>query len=86
MQIYTYPTREPNKMIDQDRTVCICNDLTMKEIADCIKEHNFQSVEEMVQNDDCPMGDKCESCIEDGYENDGCSLAMVLSLVKQGRL
>lgn len=73
-------------MIDEDRMICICNSLSMRDIAECIKEHNFQSVSEMVENDACPMGNKCESCIEEGYENDGFSLAMVLSLVKQGRL
>lgn len=73
-------------MIDKDRMICVCNSLDMREIAECIKEHGFQTVTEMIENNECPMGDKCESCIEDGYENDGYSLAMVLSLVKQGRL
>jgi len=73
-------------MIDQDRMICICNSLDMREIAECIKSNDFKTVSEMVANKDCPMGDKCENCIEDGYENDGFSLAMVLSLVNQGRL
>lgn len=73
-------------MIDTDRMICVCNSLDMKAIAECIKKHDFKNVQEMIENHDCPMGDKCESCIEDGYENDGYSLAMVLSLVKQGRL
>ncbi|MEA3372674.1 MAG: (2Fe-2S)-binding protein [Campylobacterota bacterium] len=73
-------------MIDKDRMICVCNSLDMREIAECIKENNFQSVAEMIENSECPMGDKCESCIEEGYENDGYSLAMVLSLVKQGRI
>lgn len=73
-------------MIDQDRMICICNSLDMREIAECIKANDFKTVDEMVANNHCPMGDKCESCIEEGYENDGFSLAMVLSLVNQGRL
>jgi len=73
-------------MIDTDRMICICNSMDMKAIAACIREHGWQHVGDMVGNKDCPLGDKCESCIEDGYENDGFSLAMVLSLVKQGRL
>lgn len=73
-------------MIDTDRMICICNSMDMKEVAECIKEHGWQSVTEMVENKTCALGDKCESCVEDGYENDGYSLAMVLSLVKQGRL
>ena len=73
-------------MIDKDRMICVCNSLNMLEIAECIKEQGFQTVAEMIENSECPMGDKCENCIEEGYENDGYSLAMVLSLVKQGRL
>lgn len=73
-------------MIDTDRMICICNSMDMKEIAECIKAHDWKSVTEMVENTECPLGDKCESCVEEGYENDGYSLAMVLSLVKQGRL
>ena len=71
-------------MIDQDRTICICNDMSIKDIADLIKKHDIKTMEELIEK--AGVGDKCESCIEDGYENDGYSLAMVLSLVKQGRL
>jgi len=58
----------------------------MREIAECIKENNFKTMDELLENSECPMGDKCESCIEEGFENDGYSLAMVLSLVKQERI
>ncbi len=74
------------EMIDQDREICVCNSLDMREIAECIKINDFKTVEEMTANDDCPMGDKCEKCVEEGYEYDGLSLSMVLSLVKQGRI
>ncbi len=73
-------------MFDRDREICVCNSLSMQEIAECIKKQELTTLEEMIKNQECPMGDKCESCHEDGYENDGYSLAMVLSLVKQGRL
>jgi len=73
-------------MIDTDRMICVCNGMDMKAIAECIREHGWQSIGEMVENTECPLGDKCENCREEGYENDGYSLAMVLSLVKQGRL
>ncbi|MBU1642855.1 (2Fe-2S)-binding protein [bacterium] len=73
-------------MFDKDREICVCNSLSMQEIAECIKEQKLTTLEEMVKNQECPMGDKCESCHEEGYENDGYSLSMVLSLVKQGRL
>jgi len=73
-------------MIDQDKMICVCNSLDMREIAECIKKNDLKTVDEMVENTECPMGDKCESCIEEGYENDGFSLGMVLSLVKQRRI
>ncbi len=73
-------------MIDQDRMICVCNSMDMREIASCIKEHQWSSVDEMVENSECSLGDKCENCIEEGFDNDGYSLAMVLSLVKQGRI
>lgn len=73
-------------MIDTDRMICICNSMDMKAIAECIKTHGWKHVNEIVENMECPLGDRCEACVEDGYENDGYSLAMVLSLVRQGRL
>jgi len=73
-------------MFDKERVICVCNSLSMREIAECIKKQELATLEEMVKNQECPMGDKCESCHEEGYENDGYSLAMVLSLVRQGRL
>lgn len=73
-------------MFEKDKTVCVCNDLSIEEVAECIKAHGFKTLDELIANDECPVGDKCEACIEDGFDNDGCSLAMVLSLVKQGRL
>jgi bacterioferritin-associated ferredoxin len=73
-------------MFDKDREICVCNSLSMREIAECIKKQELTTLEEMIKNQECPMGDKCESCHEEGYENDGYSLTMVLSLVKQKRL
>ena len=73
-------------MIDTNRTLCYCNDLTIEEIVTCIKENNFTTLEELLEQDLCPMGDKYELCREEGYENDGYSLLMLLSLVKQKRL
>jgi len=73
-------------MLDLDREICVCNNLNIKEVATCIKNNNLKNIDDMMTNRECPMGDKCERCLEDGYENDGYSLAMVLSLVKQGRI
>ncbi|WP_345975549.1 (2Fe-2S)-binding protein [Sulfurimonas sp. HSL3-7] len=73
-------------MFDKNREICVCNSLSMQEIAECIKKNDITTLEALLENQECPVGDKCESCHEEGYENDGYSLAMVLSLVKQGRL
>ena len=73
-------------MFDMKKLICHCNDLTMQEVADIVKEHNIQSLEEILECSECVVGDKCEACHEDGYENDGYSLAMIIALVKQKRI
>ena len=72
--------------LDPKREICVCNGLSAMEIATCIKEHGYRTLEELLQQDECPLGDKCEACIDEGYENDGINLPLVLSLVKQGKL
>ena len=69
-------------MIDVNTEICVCNSLTAKDIAECIKENDLKSLEEMLENQICPMGDKCEACHDEGYHNDGLNLPLVLSLVK----
>ena len=73
-------------MFDKQKLICYCNDLTMQEIADIIKDREIDSLEQLLACKECAVGDKCEACHEDGYENDGYSLAMILSLVKQKRI
>lgn len=73
-------------MFDKEREICVCNSRSMLEIAQSIKDHNINNMQELLNCEACDVGDKCEACIEDGYENDGYSLAMVLSLVKQKQL
>lgn len=70
-------------MIDLDTEICVCNSLTVKDIAECIKKNNLNTLQEMLDNDICPMGDKCESCQDEGYNNDGFNLPMVLSMVQR---
>ncbi len=73
-------------MLDPNRLICYCNDLTISDIVTLIKEQNIESLEGLIEQNEEPIGDKCEACHEEGYENDGFSLAMILSLVKQKRL
>ncbi len=72
--------------LDPKREICVCNNLTAEEIANCIKKHGYATLEELLEQNTCPVGDKCESCKDEGYENDGINLPLVLSLVKQGKL
>jgi len=73
-------------MLDLDTEICVCNSLSIKDIANCIKENNINSLEELLNSDSCPVGDKCESCVDEGYNNDGLNLPLVLSMVKQGQI
>lgn len=70
-------------MIPIDTEICVCNSLTVEDIAKCIKENEIQTVEELLQSDICPIADKCESCLDEGYNNDGLNIPMVLSMVKR---
>lgn len=71
-------------MPDLDTEICVCNSLTIEEIADCIKENKISTLDELLENSVCPVGDKCESCIDEGFNNDGYNLPMVLSMVEKG--
>ncbi|NPA65886.1 MAG: hypothetical protein GXO11_03290 [Epsilonproteobacteria bacterium] len=73
-------------MIKADTEVCVCNSLSAKDIAECIKKNDIKTLEELLDLDECPMGDKCESCKDEGFYNDGINIPLVLSLVKQGKL
>lgn len=69
-----------------DKILCSCNKITVGEAVEFIKESGITTVEEWMNSDIQPVGDKCEACIENGTENDGLTLATILSQVKQGRL
>ncbi len=70
-------------MIDLDTEICVCNGLSVKDIAQCIKENDLKSLEDVLESKTCQIGDKCESCHHDGYNNDGLNIPMVLSMVRQ---
>jgi len=73
-------------MLNNDTEVCVCNSLTAGDIAQCIKKNNFKSLDELFDSQDCPLGDKCESCKEDGFNNDGINVPLVFSMVKSEKL
>jgi len=70
-------------MVSSNTKICICNDLSLKDIAECIKQNDITTLKELIENDICPVGDKCESCIDEGYNNDGLNLPLVLSMVEK---
>jgi bacterioferritin-associated ferredoxin len=73
-------------MIKRKKEVCVCNGVTVQEVIDLIKNSNINTLQELLDQNICPVGDKCESCQEEGYDNDGFSLAMILSLVQQKKV
>lgn len=73
-------------LFTKDKILCSCNNITIGEAVEFLKENKIESVQEWMNSDELPAGDKCEACIEDGTENDGVTLAAVLSQVKQGKL
>ena len=73
-------------LFQKDKILCSCNNITVGEAVDFLKANNIQSVQEWIDSDELPAGNKCEACIEDGTDNDGVTLAAVLSQVKQGKL
>ncbi|WP_193111747.1 (2Fe-2S)-binding protein [Sulfurimonas paralvinellae] len=64
----------------------MCNSLTVKDIAECIKKNNLTTLQEVLDNEEMPIGDKCEACHDEGYHNDGLNIPLVLAMVKNGRL
>ena len=72
--------------IDLDTEICVCNSLTIQDIAECIKENDLKTLKEILENEALPMGDKCEACQDEGFHNDGLNIPMVLAMVKSGRL
>lgn len=73
-------------MVDKNTKICVCNNLNAGEIAKCIRENNFSTLKELLENNICPMGNKCESCTDEGYNNDGVNIPLVLAMVKRGEL
>ena len=73
-------------MVDLDTEICVCNSLTVKNILECIQKNNFTTLQELLENSSCPMGDKCEACHDEGYNNDGLNLPMVLAMAKKSTL
>lgn len=73
-------------LFKKEKSLCACNNISIGKALDFIKTNNIQSVQEWLDSDELPVGDKCEACLENGTDNDGVTLAAVLSQVRQGKL
>jgi bacterioferritin-associated ferredoxin len=73
-------------LFKKDKMLCACNQISIGEAAEFVKTHNIQSVQEWIDSDELPAGNKCEACIENGTDNDGVTLAVLLSQVRAGKL
>jgi len=73
-------------MIDLNTEICSCNALNINDIVVCIKENNLTTLEELLENNICPMGDKCQACKDEGTNGDGINIPFVLSRVKRSEL
>jgi len=73
-------------LFNKDKILCSCNHITIAEAVKFVKDNDIKTVEQWMEDENGHVGDKCEACIEEGTENDGVTLATVLSQVKQGKL
>ncbi len=73
-------------MIPKETEICVCNSVSAGELASCIKKHSLETLEDVLENEKCNVGDKCESCKDEGFNNDGLNIPLVLALVKRGQL
>ncbi|MBD3790996.1 MAG: (2Fe-2S)-binding protein [Campylobacterales bacterium] len=71
-------------MPDESTMICYCHDVTLGQLARYIKEHKISTIADILANTDFVCGDTCENCREEGYNNDGISIAMAIGMVKRG--
>lgn len=70
-------------MVDLDTDVCVCNDVTAGEMAECIRDNNLKTLKEVLDNDILIIGDKCQACHDEGFHNDGINIPLILSMVEK---
>ncbi len=73
-------------MIDLQRTMCHCNDVTAGEIVEFIKANGIKDLDTLVEQDDFAVGNACQTCREEGFDDDGFSLQMLIEAVNNGKL
>ena len=72
------------QMPTTDTLICHCHDKKLGEIAEYIKANKIDDYKRIVEDGSFECGVSCENCHEEGYHNDGLSLAMAVGMVKRG--
>ena len=73
-------------MVDLDTEICVCNSVTVQEMAECIKENDLKTLKDVIENDICPIGYNCDAFHNFGFHNDGINIPLVLSMVKNNSI
>ncbi len=73
-------------MIDLTETLCHCHNRTAGEIVDFLKQSGIRDLDTLVEQDEFPVGNSCESCQVDGFEDDGFSLTLLIEALEKGDL
>ncbi len=71
-------------MPNENTLICHCHNVTLGELAEYIKKHNITDYTQIIDDLEFECGNSCQNCWEDGYNNDGLSLAMAVGMVKRG--
>ena len=73
-------------MINKDTKICFCNDKSAGEIVEFVRANNIKSVEALVEQDDFEVGNKCGSCVHDGYEEDEHTLTNLFKMIETNKI
>lgn len=71
-------------MIDLERIMCVCNDVSAGEIAAYLKNSGIKDLDTLVAQDEFAVGNACECCRIEGFDDDGFSLQMLIEAVNRG--
>ena len=71
-------------MPELNTLICHCHNVTLGDLADYIKKNTISDYMQIVEDLNFECGDTCQKCWEDGYNNDGLSLALAVGMVNRG--
>ena len=71
---------------DRQTMICYCHDVSLGALADYIRKEDITHWRQVIEDREFLCGETCEKCWEEGYNNDGFSLAMAVGMVQKGYL